>query len=128
MERKRIERAELYRRVWETPLRTLAKEFGISDVALKKHCRKLNIPTPGLGYWAKREAGHSVRRALLPKEKADTPSFTLIRIGATLEPKPAPTEGPIWEQSQFEGEASNKIVVADNLEAAPRSVRHTRAA
>ena len=27
-------RIELYERVWATPMRTLAKEFGISDVSL----------------------------------------------------------------------------------------------
>ena len=31
-----IRRAGLYERVWATPLRTLAKEFGLSDVGLAK--------------------------------------------------------------------------------------------
>jgi hypothetical protein len=129
MERKRIDRAELYRRVWETPLRTLAREFGVSDVALKKHCRKLDIPTPGLGYWAKREAGHAMRRVPLPKAKANTPNFTEIAGSTVVSPKPAPLEGPVLEQSQYEAEAANKIIVADDLDGAPRSVRarHTAA-
>lgn len=123
----RIERGALYRRVWETPLRTLAREFGISDVALKKHCRKLDVPTPGLGYWAKREAGHAPRRVPLPKAKADTPSFTEIVGGGASEPKARPVEGPVWEQSQYEADETHRIVVADDLEGAPRAVRHTRA-
>ena len=48
-----IERWELYRQVWAKPMNQLAKEYGISDVALAKTCRKENIPLPGRGYWAK---------------------------------------------------------------------------
>jgi hypothetical protein len=124
----RVERDALYADVWNRPLRTIARDYGISDVALKKHCRKLNIPTPGLGYWAKKEAGHTMRRIPLPRAKSDTPTFTNIAVGNRTEPKPAPTEGPVWEQSQYEADPKNKIVVADDLEGAPRSVRHTRAA
>lgn len=45
----------------------LAKDFGVSDVAIKKKCKKLNIPTPGLGSWAKIQAGKTVKRKPLPK-------------------------------------------------------------
>jgi hypothetical protein len=60
-------RDELYRLVWSAPLRTLAKRFGISDVALAKRCRAANIPLPGLGYWAKKEAGKKVFQPALPQ-------------------------------------------------------------
>jgi hypothetical protein len=64
-------RDELYEEVWATPMRTLAKKYGISDVGLAKICRKLSIPLPGLGYWARKQAGQKVRRLELPplKEK-----------------------------------------------------------
>ena len=60
-----LTRGELYQLVWSEPLRTLAKRFGISDVALAKRCRGANIPLPGLGYWAKKEAGKAVFQAAL---------------------------------------------------------------
>ena len=41
-----LTRKQLYDRVWKTPMRTLAKEFGLSDVGLAKICRKHNIPRP----------------------------------------------------------------------------------
>ena len=47
------DREYLYRQVWMTPMRQLAKEQGISDVALRKRLSKLDIPLPGRGYWAK---------------------------------------------------------------------------
>lgn len=63
----RLTRAELYQLVWSEPLRKLSKRFGISDVALAKRCRAANIPLPGLGYWAKKEAGKPVFQAALPQ-------------------------------------------------------------
>ncbi len=61
-----IERRELYRQVWAKPMNQLAKEYGISDVALAKTCRKGNIPLPGRGYWAKIVAGRKIKPAPLP--------------------------------------------------------------
>ena len=51
----RLTRAELYEKVWATPMRSLAKEFGLSDVGLAKVCRKHNIPVPPVGYWRRKE-------------------------------------------------------------------------
>lgn len=53
----RYDREQLYRQVWEQPMQKLAKEYGISDVALSKTCRKLLVPVPGRGFWAKKDAG-----------------------------------------------------------------------
>jgi hypothetical protein len=55
-----LTRDELYERVWAEPMHTLAPRFGISDVALKKTCTRMWVPTPGRGYWAKRNAGVAV--------------------------------------------------------------------
>jgi len=46
-------RSELFEKVWATPLLKLAREIGVSDVALGKACRRAAIPLPGRGYWAK---------------------------------------------------------------------------
>jgi hypothetical protein len=61
-----LTRADLYEKVWTTPMRTLAKEFGFSDVGLAKLCRRHNIPTPGLGHWRLVETGHTPSRVPLP--------------------------------------------------------------
>jgi len=50
-------------------MRTLAKEFGLSDVGLAKVCRKHNIPVPPVGYWRRKETGHKVSRHPLPASK-----------------------------------------------------------
>ena len=61
-----ISREELYRRVWLTPVRTLAKEFDISDVGLANACRKHAIPLPPVGYWTKVQHGKKVTQPSLP--------------------------------------------------------------
>jgi hypothetical protein len=60
------DRQELYEKVWKYPLRKLAEEYGLSDVALGKVCRKLHIPLPGPGYWTKIQCGHTIPRPALP--------------------------------------------------------------
>jgi hypothetical protein len=62
------DRDELYQKVWERPLIKVAQEYGVSSVALGKACRKLSVPVPGRGHWAKLAHGHAgVRKLPLPK-------------------------------------------------------------
>ena len=44
-------RARLKQLVWKKPMIHAAREIGVSDVALKKHCVKLGINLPPMGYW-----------------------------------------------------------------------------
>jgi hypothetical protein len=64
-DRTNLTRKELYERVWSTPMRTLALEFGISDVGLAKLCRRHEIPLPGRGYWARLQFGQKPERISL---------------------------------------------------------------
>ena len=57
-----ISRDELYKKVWENPLTKVAKELGISDRGLAKICKRHQIPVPGLGYWARIQAGHTMSK------------------------------------------------------------------
>ena len=45
---------EISKLVWEIPSQQLAKQFGVSDVALTKHCKRHGISKPPRGYWAKK--------------------------------------------------------------------------
>jgi hypothetical protein len=63
---KRLNRKELYDLVWSEPMKILSTRFGISDVALKKACARVGIPTPDRGYWAKKDAGKEVFNAAFP--------------------------------------------------------------
>jgi hypothetical protein len=61
-----IKREELYEEVWSTPLTQLGAKYGLSDNGLRKVCKRLNVPIPWRGYWAKIEAGHRVKKTPLP--------------------------------------------------------------
>lgn len=63
----RYDRAKIYEEIWAEPIQHVAKRYSISDVGLAKVCKKLNIPRPGLGYWAKKAAGKPIpKRPPLP--------------------------------------------------------------
>jgi hypothetical protein len=54
------EREKLYNEVWQEPMVTVAKRYGLSDNGLRKKCKSLNIPLPPVGYWARLSAGKPV--------------------------------------------------------------------
>jgi hypothetical protein len=68
-------RTVLYDEVWKDPVRTVARRYGVSDVALSKVCRRLQVPLPWSGYWAQIRAGQQIRRPPLPP----------VPIGAPIE-------------------------------------------
>ena len=59
------ERTRLYEEVWARPVRTVARGYGVSDVALAKICKRLQVPLPGRGYWASSEEKRARRRVPL---------------------------------------------------------------
>ena len=56
----RYDREELYKQVWSVQMRELAPAYGVSESGLRKACTRLQIPMPGLGYWAKKAANQPV--------------------------------------------------------------------
>jgi len=51
---------ELARLVRDNPVAHVAKELGVSDVAVRKRCLRRQITLPPRGYWAKRRAARLV--------------------------------------------------------------------
>lgn len=64
-------RENLYKMVWERPVLAIAKEIGVSDVAVAKACRKAGIPLPIRGHWAIVKSGKVMKVPPLPKPKPD---------------------------------------------------------
>lgn len=63
-----LDREALFELVWSTPIVTLADGWGLSGRGLAKACRRIKIPVPGRGYWAKKQAGKRIgRRPSLPE-------------------------------------------------------------
>jgi hypothetical protein len=74
-----ITRKDLYEKVWRSPTTQLSEVLGISDVAIAKLCKKLNVPKPPRGYWEKIKYGHQVSRPPLPPTDSDMPEQATIR-------------------------------------------------
>lgn len=66
MEKVKLTRRELYDMVWKEPMSTISKKFNITDTGLRKACKRMNIPTPIAGYWAKLQFGKPVFQENLP--------------------------------------------------------------
>jgi len=62
-----FERQKLFDEVWATPVTKLAKEYGLSDVGLRKICVSLDVPLPPRGYWAKLAASKTIPKPALHK-------------------------------------------------------------
>ncbi|HEY9285124.1 MAG TPA: hypothetical protein VIP46_16850 [Pyrinomonadaceae bacterium] len=77
-DRVKLTREELYQKVWGAPATKLARELGVSDVALGKLCRRLDVPKPYPGYWSQLAAGRRVRREPLPPRRQGVPAEVII--------------------------------------------------
>lgn len=62
MPSKELSREELFALVWEKPTQEVAKELGVSDVAIAKLCARLQVPKPPRGYWARVQSGQTPKR------------------------------------------------------------------
>ena len=116
---KSLAREQLYELVWTEPMQLLGPRHGMSDVGLKKACKRLRIPTPGRGYWAQKTAGRAPRRVPLPK-LPESVSASQLTITFGRPPKPTAQEaavatGPVADQERFEALAENRITVPDVL-------------
>jgi hypothetical protein len=126
-----LSREQLHALVWETPMRQVAPTLGLSDVGLAKACRKMKVPLPGRGHWAKKAAGRPVRRVPLrplPANDHETPRQLESKPEGGREKSPAapPLPAPVAEQIQFESEPKNRIRVVDSLRSAHPLVLRAR--
>jgi len=62
----KFDREKLFEEVWQTPLSTLAKTYGVSNRHLARVCKVLRVPAPPRGYWARLRAGQRVKPPKLP--------------------------------------------------------------
>jgi hypothetical protein len=109
-----LSREELYQKVWTTPAIKLAREFGISDVALGKICRRMEIPKPPPGYWRKIETGHPPHVPPLPAPNEDT--LTGVRFPSHFQAEQLALKDPqVSQRLAAEQYSENRIVVVETL-------------
>lgn len=71
-----LTREQLYEMVWAKPGTEVAKELGVSDVAVLKACIRLGVPRPSRGYWARIQVGHCLPQTPLSPLRNGQQSFT----------------------------------------------------
>jgi hypothetical protein len=122
-------RDELYERIWARPMREVAKEYGVSDVALANACRKLDVPRPSRGYWAKKAAGQEANPIPLPpRRKGQVAEFTVSKWVYPPAPPPTPQELDFRARPEFQPSPVDvpfKIEVSGTLERPHRLVAAT---
>ena len=59
-------------------MRTLAKQFGLSDVGLAKICEKHKIPRPPVGHWVRVQLGQETEQT--PLLEIDDPKLEMVTI------------------------------------------------
>lgn len=108
----RYEREKLYKEVWAEAVTKVAKRYGVSDVALRKICKRLAVPLPPLGYWAKLAAGKKLGIPPLP-DYAGNPVVVSSRF---VQDEPVEVEPDhLVARRLSEGQAENRIIVSARL-------------
>ena len=113
--RQLIMREDLYNLVWTKPITKIAKDYDVSDSAIIKICKKMEVPRPGMGYWAKVEHGKKVKVKPLGKlTKKGVDRHYLWKQGYL--------EGQLDEKGnsnpliEMESKPENLIIVLESLE------------
>lgn len=87
---KTVSRKQLYDLVWSKPMIHAAAEFGVSGNGLAKVCRKLDVPYPPRGYWAKHAVGKAPPANPLPDRRKDIPEGVTIGASGKLDDEERP--------------------------------------
>jgi len=83
-----ISRDDLYAQAWAEPMSRLANRYKISGTGLAKICRRLDIPYPPRGHWARKAAGKKVSQTPLPALREGTPAQATIAPSLPAPPAP----------------------------------------
>lgn len=87
-----IPREKLYEEVWAEPMLAVAARYEVSSSFLGRICRRMKVPCPPRGYWAKKSAGRKPRIPPLPApEPGDELGWVRGWGQAPREPYPEPS-------------------------------------
>jgi hypothetical protein len=98
-----LAREDLYRLIWNHPVQFVANSLGISGVALAKWCKKLQVPTPGPGYWPRLYHGKAVKRTPLVRVEGDSELSLPVREEFEADIQELLARSPAGDALIFEG-------------------------
>ena len=106
------DRETLYKEIWSEPIIKVAQRYGVSDVAIHKICKAMDIPKPPAGYWRQLETGKQVDRIPLPPTTKPTQKTGFRTHGCVYEEiteKPILDFWPVEEQNRIIETAQNML-------------------
>lgn len=118
---KDITREELYNLIWSKTKVEVAKDLGISDVAVTKIARKLAVPLPPRGYWITKRKRP---RPPLPATKGPT-SYRIRRSRHRANPATDAIDSAAAKLIDFEKDPKNRISVPKRLSSPHPSIEST---
>jgi hypothetical protein len=110
--RQSLTRQALYDLIWETPMKRLGPELGLTASQLSLICNQYEIDKPGYGYWTLRDMGRPVVKPPLGPTTRGADDLVSLDPPATTQrpvvrrpvgekpkavprpPKPSPTNAP----------------------------------
>ncbi|MEI9914956.1 MAG: hypothetical protein WDN29_03190 [Methylovirgula sp.] len=112
----------------------VAAEFGVSDTAVRKMCRRHGIPVPSRGYWAQVAAGRTFPRPKLERASrarletvrfvgAGQPSREVKAVAERLKEKAKEVQRPPDQGAPGEEIAPQAHAAADDQEVHPLAAR-----
>ena len=109
-------RQELYEEIWTDPVTVVAKRYGLSDVGMAKLCRRMGIPIPPRGYWAKLRSGTKVKKTRLPAKGHFVTTVRLTRFDPEVI---AANEEAKRQKDVLKEEVAKTVVLANSYELHP---------
>jgi len=120
----KISREELYTQVWRKPITHIAKEYGISDSAIIKICKKMDIPRPRPGHWAKIKHGQIIKQTPLSKlKKSGIEEYTITGFSNSTSDSNRTIKHPLVI---FEQNKSNAITVNETADPHPLYLKNIK--
>lgn len=105
----KIIRETLHNEVWAEPMTSLAMKYGLSDVGLRKICKKMRIPLPPQGYHLR-----EIREEKPPLPAcSEVPQEYLVHVPMTKPNKMQPNDS--IPEVAFEKQLANRIRVPPKL-------------
>jgi len=101
----RLTRNDLYDLVWSEPVTKIVARYSITDSGLAKICKRMEIPKPPRGYWAKISAGVKLKKTPLPKASAECELVVTLPLEST--------DRALVDD--FETKPENKIIVPERI-------------
>ena len=95
--------------MWSEPVSKIAPRYNISDVGFSKLCRRVGVPLPPRGYWAKLKFGKRVRRPPLKPRDNSQDETVIIAEHARPDPPAIPPDVAAAIEHEHRDEAKIEV-------------------